>query len=121
MQDSKLKGIYRDLSNNDYHAEKTHLSSSNLKTLLKDTEKFYQEKILGNKKQEQKNSFDEGNYAHSLILEPELIPDEYAFFPNFRKSGKDWETFKSANSDKIILFFCLPDVSLSILILVGPC
>jgi len=99
----KFKGIYTDLSNNDYHGEKDHLSSSNLKTLLHDIEKFYQEKILGNKIQEQKAVFDEGNYCHSLILEPEQIDMEYAFFTGFRKTGKDWEIFKEANKDKIIL------------------
>ena len=99
----KFEGVYTNLSNDDYHAEKAHMSSSNLKMLLKDTEKFYQEKVLGKKENIQKNAFDEGNYAHALILEPELIEDDYAFFPGFRKSGKDWEQFKESNGGKIIL------------------
>ena len=40
----EYKGIYKTLSNSDYHKEEKHLSSSNLKLLLKDTEKFYKEK-----------------------------------------------------------------------------
>ena len=100
---SKLKGIYKDLSNNDYHSEKLHLSSSNLKLLLKDPMKFYDEKILGNRKNESKAVFDEGNYAHSLILEPHTIDDEYAFFSGFRKSGKDWQNFKAQHEGKILL------------------
>lgn len=100
---SKFKGIV-DCTNAEYHGEREHLSSSNLKLLLKDTEQFYQEKILGNKpKQESKPHFDEGSYAHSLILEPEMVEHEYAFFPGFRKSGKDWDTFSTSNTDKIIL------------------
>lgn len=96
-------GIYTDMSNDDYHGEREHLSSSNLKMLLKDKEKFYKEKILGERKVERKNAFDEGNYAHTLILEPHMVNAEYAFYPGFRKSGKDWERFKDSNSDKIIL------------------
>ena len=43
----EYKGIYKTLSNDNYHAEEKHLSSSNLKMLLKDPSKFYKEKILG--------------------------------------------------------------------------
>lgn len=95
----KFEGIYKgsQLSNNDYHAEKDHLSSSNLKMLLKDIEKFYQEKILHNKgPQLDIPAFAEGSYVHGLILEPHLLDDEFTVFPNFRKAGKVWETFKAA-------------------------
>lgn len=99
-----FKGIYTDLSNEDYHAEKKHLSSSNLKMLLKDPEKFYNEKVLGNRENKQVNAFDEGNYAHSLILEPEHIPEEYAFFPGFKKMGNAWKEFKLIHDgNKIML------------------
>ncbi len=37
----KLKPGINHCTNNEYHAEKDHLSSSNVKDLLKDTEKFY--------------------------------------------------------------------------------
>ena len=43
----EYKGIYKTLSNKKYHEEQKHLSSSNLKLLLKDSQKFYKEKILG--------------------------------------------------------------------------
>ena len=91
-----LKGIYDDLTNDEYHGEKKHLSSSNLKTLLKDAAKFYDEKILGNRKQEQKNAFDEGSLAHCYILEPHMLDKDFAIFDGFRKSGKVWESFKAA-------------------------
>jgi len=92
----KLKGIYDDLTNDEYHGEKEHLSSSNLKLLLKDAAQFYDEKILGNRKQVQKNAFDEGSLAHCYILEPHMLNKDFAIFQGFRKSGKDWEAFKEA-------------------------
>jgi hypothetical protein len=103
-----MKGIYKSLSNDDYHAEQSHISSSNYKDLMKNIERFHKQKILGIKEpQKQKNVFDEGNYAHSLILEPEKIPEEYAFWQTFRKSNtagtKNWDSFKAANQGKIIL------------------
>ena len=76
-----------ELSNADYHGEKEHSSSSNIKDLITEkpgrwhkegqlwgVEKYYEEKVLGNKKpQEQKNSFDEGSLAHCMILEPHFV------------------------------------------------
>ena len=96
------KGINH-CTNEQYHGDNGYLSSSNLKLLLKDPEKFKHEILDGNRVNKQVNAFDEGNYAHSLILEPHTIPDEYAFFPGFRKMGKDWDEFKLKNSDKIML------------------
>lgn len=103
-----MKGIYKNISNEEYHAEVDHLSSSNYKDLMFDIETFHNQKILKIPRiSKQRNTFDEGTYAHSLILEPELIPDEFAMWENFRKSNskgtKDWDIFKEANKDKIIL------------------
>jgi len=103
-----MKGIYKNLSNNEYHAEQAHISSSNYKDLMKNIERFHKQKILGIKEpQVQKNVFDEGNYAHSLILEASKIPEEYAFWTKFRKSNtkgcQDWTAFREANKDKVIL------------------
>ena len=105
MQTEKFKlspGI-NNCSNEEYHGDKSYLSSSNLKLLIKDIEKFKKEFIDGEKEHKQVNAFDEGNYAHSLILEPENISSEYAFFPGFKKMGNQWNEFKAANSDKIML------------------
>lgn len=90
-----LKGLV-DLSNDEYHSNKTHFSSTQLKTLLDSPEKFHNDYILGKK---ESNSdapqFIEGSYAHSMILEPDKIDDEYAFFDGFRKAGKEWIRFKN--------------------------
>lgn len=97
-------GLNKDVSNKDYHADQTYLSSSNLKMLLKDPQKFYQEKILGIREpQSDKPHFVEGSYAHSLILEPHLVEEEYAFFPGWKKVGKDWKAFQEENKDLTIL------------------
>lgn len=87
----------------DYHADRTRLSSSNLKMLLKDPEKFYIERILNQKPEEEERSyFSEGKFLHSLVLEPDKV-SQYAIFPGLRKSGKVWEDFKAENKGKTIL------------------
>ncbi len=99
-----MKGIV-ECSNEVYHGEKEHLSSSNLKLLLKNPQDFYSEKILGNKKEVSSSTqanFDEGSYAHTLILEPDNT-DEYKIFSGLQKKGEEWEKFKIANPDKILL------------------
>lgn len=99
-----LKVGENNVTNREYHADKTYFSSSSLKLLITDLEKFYQEKILGIKpEEEEKSVFSEGSYVHSLILEPEKIAQEYALFDGWRKQGKEFEAFKEANAGKIIL------------------
>ena len=105
---TKYKGIYKgdDLSNADYHVEQEHLSSSNIKDLIAEKskfgeklwgiEKFYQEKILGNRKTLQKDVFDEGSLVHGLILEPHLVDEEFVQFPGMRKAGAAWTAFVTA-------------------------
>lgn len=100
-----IEGINPEISNEDYHGDKRYLSSSNLKMILKDPEKFHKEIILGDKEEKQVNAFDEGSLCHTLILEPEQVEAEYAFFDGMRKAGKLWEAFKAdkANEGKTIL------------------
>lgn len=91
------------VSNSDYHADQTYLSSSNLKLLLKDPAQFYDEKILGNRKSSTGSHFDEGSLTHSLILEPEQVATEYAFYHGMRKQGTDYENFALANRGKTVI------------------
>lgn len=94
----------RECTNSEYHGEKEHLSSSNYKLLLEDLQKFYNEKILGIKKvEEEKAHYQDGSYLHSLILEPEQVEKEYAFFTGIKKQGKAFEEFKEVNKGKTIL------------------
>jgi hypothetical protein len=76
--------------------------------LLKDPAKFYDEKVLGNRKPiatSTQNIFAEGSLAHSMILEPHLVDEEFKIFPGFRKQGKEWEAFMDdpANAKYTIL------------------
>lgn len=98
-------GINAGLTNAEYHSEKAHLSSSNLKTLLNSPAQFYDEKILGNKRigGGSTAAMDLGSYVHSLILEPEMVDKEFAFFKGWRKQGQDFEAFKEASNGKIII------------------
>lgn len=102
-----MKGIVN-CTNEEYHAEKKHLSSSNLKMILKDPEVFYKTKVLGEERElstATKNNFAEGSLAHTLILEPEQLEAEYAFFDGMRKAGKLWEEFKAdpVHENKVLM------------------
>jgi hypothetical protein len=96
-------GIIRDLPNKDYHGDREYLSSSGLKLLLKDPKEFHKKYILNQDERKESNAFDEGSYAHSLILEPHKIEEEYRFFPGFSKRGKEWDEFKESHKGFYIL------------------
>lgn len=87
-------------SNADYHANKTHLSSSALKLLLKSPSDFYAQYIEGLRVQKESDAFDEGSFVHSLLLEPHKIASEYAVYSGMRRAGEKWEAFKAANVGK---------------------
>lgn len=99
----KLKHGINECTNSEYHSDKTYLSSSSLKTILKSASKFHKEHILGERKNLEGAFLDEGTLTHSLILEPEQIEKEFAFFEGLRKHGKDWEEFKEANEGKLVM------------------
>lgn len=101
-----LKPGLNDCDNATYHADRAYLSSSVLKTLYKSLDDYYNEYVLGNKKEFGERTlaaFAEGSYLHSLILEPHTVADQYAFYQGWRKQGADWESFKAANEGKTIL------------------
>lgn len=95
------KGINH-CTNAEYHADKTYLSSSKLKTILESIEKFKQE-LDSPPPAATGAHLDLGTYVHTLLLEPELIATDYATFPGFRRAGKDFEIFKLQNPDKNII------------------
>lgn len=90
-------------TNAEYHSDKTHLSSSGLKLLLKSPEQYYAEYILGQRDNAEQDKFTEGSFVHTLILEPHKVTIDYAVFPGLRKQGNAWEEFKKANPDKTLL------------------
>lgn len=100
----KLQLGLNQCSNSEYHGDKSYISSSGLKTLLENPAKFYKEQILGERTPEVENpAFIDGSLTHSLILEPEQVEKEYAFFSGIRKAGPDYEAFKEANPGKVII------------------
>ena len=92
-----------DSTNEAYHADRSHLSSSALKLLLNDPLAFKAQYIDGIAQPETTNvAFQDGTLAHVLVLEPEKVAN-YAIFPGLRKFGTAWEEFKKANADKICI------------------
>lgn len=90
-------------SNTDYHANRTHLSSSMLKLLLKDAAAFDKAWNKGIVDSDDKTVFQDGSLVHSLILEPHLVKAEYAFFQGLRRAGKLFEQFRDDNPGKRIM------------------
>jgi exodeoxyribonuclease VIII len=91
------------MTNQEYHASRTHLSSSNLKTLLKDPAQFYREWFLNERRTMSGPALDEGSFTHALCLEPETVERDYAFFQGLRKRGAAYEEFAAQHQGKIIL------------------
>lgn len=86
-------------SNQQYHSDRKYLSSSVLKTVYKSLDTYYNEYVLGNKKEiskETQSIFDYGTLCHSYILEPDTVEKDFNFYPGFRKQGKDFEEFLNA-------------------------
>lgn len=89
-------------SNEAYHADRTHLSSSGLKTILKSAQQFKHE-YIDDFYREDKSYFQDGTLLHALILEPHKIATDYAVFSGLRKAGKAYEQFKTEQSSKVIV------------------
>lgn len=88
---------------NSYHTDISALSSSMLKLLRKDPAEFKRQYIDGERDNSPRAHFLEGTYCHSLLLEPETIKDQYAFYTGGIKRGNDWKAFVEANAGKTIL------------------
>jgi hypothetical protein len=90
-----------DCDNSDYHADRKYLSSSVLKSVYKSLDNYYNEYILGLKKEistSTQSAFDLGSLVHSYILEPDKTLNDFAFFSGFRKAGKEYEDFLEATA-----------------------
>lgn len=97
--------IYYDLSNEAYHNQKDYLSSSMIKLILQNPELYYKTYVKNEKQvvsEELNKVFDVGTAIHARILEPHVYEKTVTFYSK-RKSGKEWEEFKKANKNKLIL------------------
>lgn len=95
--------IRRDLSSSQYHGMEGIYSSSQLKTMLEDPEKFYKDYITKENAKKESPAFDMGTYFHTAVLEPHLLNDECAIFTGKIRRGAEWEAFKEINKNKAIL------------------
>lgn len=90
-------------TNADYHANRTHLSSSGLKLLLTNPSEFHAKYVVGGVREEFKQVYQDGTLLHALILEPETIATSYAIFPGLRKAGRQYDDFCLNNPGKTII------------------
>lgn len=91
-----------DMTNDEYHGDKTAYSSSQLKTVLESPELFYSKYILGINPQKDSPALRIGNAVHTKILEPDKFDDEYTIYDGIKR-GKQWIEFQEQNPKKIIL------------------
>lgn len=89
------------MSNEEYHNKREYLSSSTVKTLLKNPYEF-----LHPKRRESK-AFSIGSATHSLILEPHKFNDEFVVAPEINKRTKagreEFALFEKENANKCVL------------------
>lgn len=94
--------MIRSMSNEEYHAERDHVSSSGLKLMLKDPKSFYEQYVLGIR-QEATQAMDFGTYIHALILEPETVDEKFVIWEGATRRGKEYDEFVENNKYKIII------------------
>lgn len=97
-------GFNRDISNTEYHEDRTFVSSSGLKLMYKDPRDYYATYVLNEPSMKMNQSnLDFGSYVHALILEPHLVDSQFAIYEGQTRYGKAWEAFKEEHKDKIIV------------------
>jgi len=102
----KLKlGFNKDIDNADYHADREYVSSSVLKTILKDGKEFERIYINGESSPMfNKVALDMGSYIHALILEPHLVAEEFAVSDSiYQRDCDEWKEFEEANKGLICI------------------
>lgn len=101
---TKLKpGFNENISNEEYHSEREHVSSSALKLMLKNPKEFYSKYVLNEQTSSSSAAMDLGSYIHARILEPHLVEKEFAIWENGYRRGKAWEDFQKQHDNKIII------------------
>lgn len=100
MEDGFKNGI----SNDAYHSNRTHVSSSGIKLMYRNPREYYKQYVLNDKTNAPKGpALIIGSYVHCALLEPHKLDIEFAVFEGAMKRGKAWEEFKALNEGKDIL------------------
>lgn len=73
----RVPGIYENISNQEYHHDKTYLSSSQIKVALVSAKAFKHGVLDGNGKKSSSDSKNFGSIVHKLVLEPQDFHNEY--------------------------------------------
>ena len=97
-----------DVTNEAYHADRSCVSVSGLKQLLR-SPAHYQAYLNGHRKETPAMFL--GTAVHARLLEPELFADEYVIAPTSDKRQKAYKEFELAHANKRIL---TPDQAASI-------
>ncbi|MGE4510056.1 MAG: PD-(D/E)XK nuclease-like domain-containing protein [Sulfurimonadaceae bacterium] len=102
MLKKEVMQIVEDMTNDAYHAEKEHLSSTKIKVLLENPYLF-----LNPPEREESPHFAIGSATHSLVLEPHKFEEEFAVAPECdrrTKAGKEaWAAFVDTSAGKTVI------------------
>lgn len=97
-----LKLGINNVTNEEYHSDRNYLSSSVLKTILKDPKEYIEVYINGNKKATNNQAaLDFGTAAHLLLLEPHL-KDEIIFTEFATRAVKQYKEEVVNNPKKLV-------------------
>lgn len=86
-----------EISNEDYHACRSHLSHSGMIKLLRSPAHY-----LAYLTKEEDDSINPYSAYHAAVLEPDRFEKEFIAYPG-RRQGKAWEAFQEANASLSIL------------------
>lgn len=97
-------GVSENISNKTYHADDFFTSSTAVKLLYYDIPKYEEQYLRKEKDTNSDNpAFAIGSYVHSLILEPDKVSSEYAFFPEWDGRSSGYQQFKKDNAGKTVI------------------
>ena len=89
------------MTNEEYHGNRSHVSSSGLKLYLKDPREYHKQYVLGEKPDiptALQTAFDFGTYVHAMVLEPHLLNEEFAIYESGCREAFDYD-----NQGKLIM------------------
>lgn len=97
-------GLSENIPNKTYHTDDFFTSSTAVKLLYYDIPKYEKEYIRKEKIIEgDKPAFTIGSLFHSMLLEPEMVQSDYAFFPGWDGREAGFQEFKSKNLGKTVV------------------